>query len=101
MEPIQASLSTINVWLAILALISVAELAALVGAAIVGVRMYRRAAHAMSEIETRHVAPLSARVNALLDDLDDVTARVRQADDNMRTAINVVQRTVDRAASTL
>ena len=101
MDSIQAELRSANTWLAIITAVSAVQLAALAAAAIVGARFYRRAIDAIGEIETRHVAPLAMRVHATLDEVEDLTARVRRVEAAVRTTVQGVQRGVDFTTATL
>ena len=72
-------LATTNALLAVLAAVSVLEALALVGLFTGGFFLYRRLVQAVVRIEERHVAPVTARVNGILDDVKGVTSIVRQA----------------------
>ena len=86
------SLETTNAWLAVLAIAVVVQTLLMVGGAIVAWRMYARTtqalAQAVDQLEARHLTPLSARVNAVADDVQDVMARVRRADDAVRAQLD-------------
>ena len=77
------NLDTTNLLLGIMAAVSVLEAILLIGVGVMAYRLYGHAMRTLREIEQRQVAPLVARVNALmtradaiLGDLRDVTARV-------------------------
>ena len=77
------NLDTTNLLLGIMAAVSVLEAILLIGAGILGYRLYMQAMQTICEIEERQVAPLVSRVNAvithvdaILIDVKDVTARV-------------------------
>jgi len=72
-------LTTTNVLLGILAAISVLE--ALVAIALMAAvfMLIRRVTLAIEGIEVRQVAPVTRRVNAILDDVKDVTACAKNA----------------------
>jgi hypothetical protein len=57
----------------------------------------------VSGLETRQVAPAMARVNAILDDVKDVTSKVREeterVDQAIRTTMDRVDDTADRVRS--
>jgi hypothetical protein len=74
-------LTTTNVLLGILATISVLE--ALVAIALMAAvfTLIRRVTLAIEGIEVRQVAPVTRRVNAILDDVKDVTACAKNAAD--------------------
>ena len=74
-------LSTTNALLGIMAVVSVLEALALVALIGGGVLIYRRLTRLIAGIEERHVVPVAARVNAILDDVKGVSAVVKGATD--------------------
>jgi hypothetical protein len=74
-------LSTTNVLLGIMAAVSILEALALLALIGGGLLVYRRLAQLIAGIEERHVAPVSSRVNAILDDVKGVSATVKGATD--------------------
>lgn len=93
-------LGTTNLLLGIMAVVSVLEALALIGMGIAGVIVYRRVMELATGLETRQVAPAMARVNAILDDVKGVTAKVKdeteRVDHAIHTTIDRVDDTVDR-----
>jgi hypothetical protein len=85
-----AELETMTRWVALLAVASAVQTLLLLGAAIAGWLAWRRAMTSIEQIETRHLAPISARVAAVVDDLQDVTSRIRRADDMMKHKLQEV-----------
>jgi hypothetical protein len=71
-------LTTTNVLLGIMAAVSVLQVLAVIAAGAVGLMIYRRVLHVIDALEERQVAPAVARVNAILDDVKDVTSTVRK-----------------------
>ncbi|MPZ21597.1 MAG: hypothetical protein GEV06_27450 [Luteitalea sp.] len=71
----ESSLATTNLLLGIMAAVSVIEIIVLVAAAIFGYRAYSRVMQTLDSLEARHVAPLTARTTAILDDLKSLTGR--------------------------
>jgi hypothetical protein len=71
-------LTTTNVLLGIMAAVSLLEALAVVGVLLATFLVYRRIIRVVASIEERHVAPAAARLNAILDDVKDVTSTVRQ-----------------------
>jgi uncharacterized protein YoxC len=65
--------------------------------------MYRRVMELVNGIEERQVAPAMARVNAILDDVKVVSAKVKdeaeRVDQAIRTTIDRVDDTADRVRS--
>ena len=80
-------LQTTNTWLAILAVAGALQSLLLLGAALGLFRIYRRTVSALEALEQRHLAPISARAALIMDDLQDVTARVRSVDDAVRAKL--------------
>ena len=85
-----ADLETLTRWIAVIAVASAVQAFLLLGAAVAGWIAWRRAMTSLEQIESRHIAPISARVAAVVDDVQDVTTRIRQADDVMRHKLQEV-----------
>jgi hypothetical protein len=92
-----AELGTTNLLLGIMAAVSVLEALAIIGMGIAGFVVYRRVTEILAGIETRQVAPAMIRVNAILDDVKDVTAKVKQETERVDNAIHT---TIDRIDNT-
>lgn len=93
-------LGTTNLLLGIMAAVSVLEALLVIGMGIAGFIVYRRVMDLVNGLETRQVAPAMARVNAILDDVRGVTAKVKEeterVDQAIRTTIDRVDDTADR-----
>src|ERR1044071_5041920 len=74
-------LTTTNVLLGVMAAVSLLEAAAVIALLAAGVLLYRRCTRLIAAIEERHVAPVTARVNAILDDVKSVSGVARGAAD--------------------
>ena len=74
-------LTTTNVLLGIMAAVSLLEAAALIAVLGGGFLMYRRLTRLIAGIEERHIAPVTSRVNAILDDVKGVSGVARGAAD--------------------
>jgi hypothetical protein len=102
MEP---NLATINLELGILAAVSVLEGLVILGAGVAGFVLYRRVSELVATLEARHVAPVMAQVNAILQDVKDVTFKVKEdterIDQAIRTTMDRVDDTADRVRSNL
>jgi hypothetical protein len=72
-------LTTTNILLGIMAAVSLFEALAIIGLLVGGYRLYRRTLRVVTDIEERQIAPLTARVNAILDDVKGVTSVVESA----------------------
>src|SRR5437016_14251401 len=96
----EGNLNTTNTLLGIMAAVSVLEALLLVGLGIAGFIVYRRVMDIVNEVESKHVAPAMARINAILDDVKGVTAKVKEeterVDHAIRTTMDRVDDTADR-----
>ena len=80
-------LATTNALLGIMAAVSLLEALVLVGLFACGYFLYRRVAQAVALIEERQIAPVATRVNAILDDVKEVTSVVRRATGGADTGV--------------
>jgi hypothetical protein len=79
--------SMINVWLAVLAIVSVLEFLMIVTAGVMGYRMYRTVTATLATVERMHLAPLHARADAILDEVHGVIDRVQHAQQSVGRAV--------------
>jgi hypothetical protein len=70
-------MSTTNVYLGIIAVVSLLEAIVIIGAAVAAILLVRQIGRIVSDLEERQVAPAMSRVNAILDDVKGVTATVK------------------------
>ena len=91
-------LGTTNMWLAIMAIVSVLEALLLIGIGIGGFMMYRRVMQLVSDLEGRQIAPLRERVDAILADVKSVTARLSHQTERVDHAISGTMERVDVTA---
>jgi hypothetical protein len=105
-----AELGTTNLLLGIMAAVSVLEALVIIGAGIGGFIVYRKITALVDQgmvlasgLEARQVAPVVMRVNAILDDVKDVTATVKseteRVDQAIHTTIDRIDDTADRVRS--
>ena len=99
-----AELGTTNLLLGIMAAVSVLEALVIIGAGIAAFMVYKRVSALVDRgmvlaegIEARQVAPAMMRVNAILDDVKDVTTRVKEETERVDQAIHS---TIDRIDDT-
>jgi len=92
------NLSNTNMWLAIMAIVSVLEALVLIGIAVGGFVIYRRTMQLVTELEVRQVAPLRAKLDDILADVKSVTARVNQQTERVDHAIAGTMERVDETA---
>jgi len=91
-------LGTTNMWLAIMAIVSLLEALLLIGMGIAGFIAYRRVMQLVNELEVRQVAPLREKVDAILVDVKAVTASVSQQTSRVNHAISGTMERVDETA---
>jgi hypothetical protein len=88
------NLDTTNLLLGVMAVVSVLEAVVLIGVAFMAYRLYTHAMQVVREVEARQIAPLVARVNGLMTQVDgilvdvkDVTSRFSDRTERVDTAI--------------
>jgi hypothetical protein len=91
-----ADLTTTNVFLGIMAAVSVLQALAVGGAAVVGFVIYRRLLHAVNGLEERQVTPVVARVNAILDDVKGVASTVKKESGHIERVVEWLVEDVSR-----
>ena len=100
-----ADLHTTNVLLGIMAAVSVLEALVIIGAGIGGFLAYRRVMQLVGDLESRQIAPLREKVDAILGDVQAITARVSQQTERVDHAItgtfDRVDETADRMRSSV
>ena len=94
----EGNLGTTNVILGIIAAVSVLEALLVIGLGVAGFLVYRRVMDVVDELEAKHVAPAMTRVNAILDDVKGVTAKVKEETERVDAAIRTTMDRVDDTA---
>jgi hypothetical protein len=98
-------LGTTNLLLAIMAAVSVLEALLMIGMGVAGLMAYRKVMLLVDGIETRQVTPAMERVNAILDDVKTVTAKVKgvaeRVDHAIHTTMDRIDDTADRMRSNM
>ena len=100
-------LGTTNLLLGIMAAVSVLEALVIIGMGIAGFMVYKKVMALVDQgmvlaqgLEARQVAPAMLRVNAILDDVKGVTAKVKEeterVDHAIQSTINRIDDTADR-----
>jgi hypothetical protein len=79
--------SSIPVWLSLIALASVLQVTMLIAAVVIVARSARRIQTLATEIRRDQIAPLVSRAQLAVDEVQDVVARVRAYDDDVRRAV--------------
>jgi len=102
---IAGNLNTTNLLLRIMAAVSVLQAIVLIGVGVMAYRLYARATRMVQEVEARHIAPVVASANALmmridgiLLDVKDITARVTNRTERVDHAIRHTMDRVDETA---
>jgi hypothetical protein len=96
----EAQLGTANLFLGIMAVVSVLQALLVIGAGVAGFMAYRRVMALIASLQEQQIAPAMLRVNAILDDVKSVSATVKaettRVDDAIHSTIDRVDHTVDR-----
>ena len=83
-------MGTTNIWLGIMAVVSLLEFVMIVAVGVLGYRMYRQAMETVATVERVHIAPLRARVDGILDEIQLMTTKVKRAQDSVSDALRHV-----------
>ena len=94
----EGDLGTTNVWLAIMAVVSVLEALLLIGIGVGGFLAYRRVMQLVNDLEARQITPVREKVDAILVDVKTITARVSQQTERVNDAITDTMDRVDDTA---
>ena len=78
---------TTNLFLGIMAAVSVLEALLFIGVAIGAVLVYRRITDLLAGLETRQVAPAMVKVHSILEDVKGVSSKVREETERVDQAI--------------
>lgn len=93
-----ADLTWTNAWLAILAVISLIEFLIVCAAGFFAFRMYQKAMATIETVERLHIAPVRARVDGILDEVQAVTDKVKHAQESVSDAFRHVTGTGNAVA---
>lgn len=92
-------LSTLSTPLWIMAIVSVFQALLLIGMGVGGYLLYSRMTAMITDLETRQIAPLREKADAILADVKSITARVSQQTERVDHAIaGTIDRVDDTAA---
>ena len=80
-------LTTTNVLLGIMAFVSLLEAAVLIGAGVMALRLYRELSEQVRVLEQRHVAPLAAQANTILETVHRISERVEHSTTRVDAAV--------------
>jgi hypothetical protein len=95
MEP---NLGTLNLLVGIIAIVNVLEALVFIGVGVAAFVIYKRVSELVTTLEAKHVAPAMVRVNAILDDVNGVTSKVRQETERVDQAIHSTMDRIDDTA---
>ena len=95
---VTGDLGTTNMWLMIMAIVSVLEALLLIGMGVGGFLVYRRVMQLVTDLEVRQIAPLRAKVETILVDVKTVTAQVSHQTERVNHAISGTMERVDETA---
>ena len=91
-------LNSLSVPLWIMAVVSVLQALLLVGIGVAGYLVYSRVMTLANDLEARQIAPLREKVDAILEDVKGITARVSQQTERVDHAISGTIDRVDHTA---
>ena len=91
------NLGTTNLLLGIMAAVSLLEALVVIGLGVAVFMVYRRVMDLVNGLEARQIAPAMSRVNAILDDVKQVSAKLKEEADRVDVAIH---RTIERVDDT-
>jgi len=91
-------LATTNLLLGIVAAVSVLEALVIIGVAVGGYMAYKNVMEVVNGIETRQVAPAMVKVNAILEDVRAVSAKVKEETERVDDAIHSTMDRIDNTA---
>jgi len=92
--------TAITIWLGIIAVATLVQATVVVIGGLIVIRRLARAEAVLDDL-AREVRPIVGRVTAALDDLADLSARVRRADAQITATIDKVSSGVDHARTAL
>lgn len=91
-------LSNMNIWLAVIAIASVIQVAALATVALVGYRLYSKTSATLDRVE-QQIEPVKRRVTEVLDNVNQEVARLRRVGDRVEDSVSAVGHGVSAATS--
>ena len=101
----EGNIDTTNLFLGIMAFVSLLQAVVVIGVAVVGYRLYSRAMQTITSIEERQIAPLVQRAHAVMSTVDGIlgdvkglTSRVRGRTEQVDAAIDDTFHRVDETA---
>jgi hypothetical protein len=83
-------LTTTNTWLAIMAVVGLLEFLMILVAGFFAFRLYRQVTTTIENVERMHIAPLRARIETVLDEVQRMTDKVKHAQESVSDAFRHV-----------
>jgi predicted PurR-regulated permease PerM len=74
--------------LAILAIVSLIEFLMIAAVGLLAFKAYKQMMTVVENVERMHIAPVRARVDAILDEVEVITGRVKHAQDSVASALH-------------
>jgi gas vesicle protein len=100
-----SELGTTNIFLGILAVVSLLQFLLILTAAFLAYRLYNQTMDLLKGIEERQVAPVAAQVSGILNDVKEITSRVsgqaERVNEAVRHTLDRVDETADRVRSSM
>jgi hypothetical protein len=84
------SLATTNMWLAILVVVSLLEFLMICAAGLFVYKAYRQVMTTVEQVQRTHIAPVRARVDTILDEVQMLIDKVRHVQASVTDAFNHV-----------
>src|SRR6476620_11175370 len=81
-------LTMTNVWLGMLAVISLIEFLMIAALGLLAYKAYKQMMTVVENVERMHIAPVRARVDAILDEVEIITGRVKHAQNSVSAALH-------------
>jgi uncharacterized protein YoxC len=95
------NLETTNWLVGVIAVASVIQTLMFIGLAVGVFRAYRQVSTSLTNLESRHVAPLRRQVDGILTDVQTITARVSHQTERVDQAISGTMGQIDETADRL
>jgi len=92
------NLETTNWLLGVIAVASAVQMLMLLGAAFAGYQLYRQTTQAVTDLESRHIAPLRQQVDTILENVNRITTRLSDRTERVDDAISDTMGRVDETA---
>jgi uncharacterized protein YoxC len=82
-----------NVWLAIVAIVSMVEMLTVAALAIAGFKLYKRATALVDRVEATYVVPIAAKANVVVAEAKEVVRKVQHLEQRVGAMVQKVEDT--------